>query len=126
MIVANDRQQPKGMGARWIGENGWVWVDRGGFDTFPATLKNDKIRPDEINLYHSPGHQRKFIESVKTRRPTIAPAEVAHRSASIGHLGLIALQVGRKIKFDPDKEEIIGDAVASGMLGRAKREPWHL
>jgi len=126
MIVANDRQQPKGMGARWIGDKGWVWVDRGGFDAQPKSLLKDTIRPDEINLYRSPGHHRNFLDCVKSRRLTITPAEVAHRSASVGHLGLVAMAVGRKIKWNPDTEEIAGDSAAAALLGRAKREPWNI
>jgi predicted dehydrogenase len=126
MTVANDRQQPKGMGARWIGDKGWVWVDRGGFDADPKGLLKEVIGPNEINLYRSPGHQRNFLDCVKSRRTTLTPAEVAHRSASIGHLGLITMVLGRKIKWDPDKEQIANDPAATGMLGRAKREPWQL
>ena len=126
MIVANDRQHPKGMGARWIGDKGWVWVDRGGFDAQPKSLLKDTIRPDEINLYRSPGHHRNFLDCVKSRRLTITPAEVAHRSASVGHLGLVAMTVGRKIKWNPDTEEIAGDPAAAALLGRAKREPWNI
>ena len=126
MIIANDRQVSKGMGAKWIGDKGWVWVDRGGFDAEPRTLLKDTIRPDEINLYRSPGHHRNFLDCVKSRRLTITPAEVAHRSASLGHLGLISLQVGRKFKWNPETEEIAGDPTAASMLGRAKREPWNI
>jgi predicted dehydrogenase len=126
LIVANDRQVPKGMGTRWIGDKGWVWVTRGGLDADPKSVLKETIRPDEINLYRTPGHHRNFLDCVKSRKLTITPAEVAHRSASIGHLGLVALQLGRKLRFDPDKEEILGDATANAMLGRAMREPWHL
>jgi predicted dehydrogenase len=126
IIVADASQQPKGMGTRWIGENGWVFVDRGRFETEPKSLAKEAIRPDEINLLHSPGHQRNFLDCVKSRRTTLTPAEVAHRSASIGHVGLVSLQVGRKIKWNPDTEECVGDPVANAMLGRTPREPWHL
>jgi predicted dehydrogenase len=126
LIVANDRQVPKGMGTRWIGDKGWVWVTRGGLDADPKSVLKETIRPDEINLYRTPGHHRNFLDCVKSRKLTITPAEVAHRSASIGHVGLVALQLGRKLRFDPDKEEILGDAAADSMLGRAMREPWHL
>jgi predicted dehydrogenase len=126
IIVANAAQQPKGMGARWIGDKGWVWVDRRGFDAEPKSLLKEVIGPDEINLIRSPGHHRNFLDCVKSRQLTITPAEVAHRSASIGHLGQIAMTVGRKIRWNPDKEQILGDPAAARLLGRAKREPWTL
>jgi predicted dehydrogenase len=126
MIVANARQQPRGMGARWIGDKGWVWVDRGGIDAEPKSLLRDRIGPEEINLLHSPGHIQNFLECVMSRQTTITPAEVAHRSASVGHLGQIAMTVGRKIRFNPDTEEIQSDPAASALLGKAKREPWQL
>ena len=126
MIVANAAQQPKGMGARWIGDKGWVWVDRGGFDTEPKSLLKEVIGPEEINLYRSPGHHRNFLDCVKSRRTTITPAEVAHRSASVGHLGQISILIGRKIRWNPDTEQILDDPAATALLGRAKRSPWHL
>jgi hypothetical protein len=73
-----------------------------------------------------PGHQRNFIDSVKSRQPTVTPVEVAHHSAIPGHLGLIAMLVGRKIKWDPDRERIIGDSEASKLLTRPYRSPWKL
>jgi predicted dehydrogenase len=126
MVVANDRQHPRGMGTRWVGDKGWVWVDRGGFDAEPKSLLKEVIGPGEIRLLRSPGHHRNFLDCVKSRRLTITPAEVAHRSASIGHLGQIAMTVGRRIRFNPETEEIYGDPAASGLLGRAKREPWNI
>ncbi|MGD0088320.1 MAG: Gfo/Idh/MocA family oxidoreductase [Planctomycetota bacterium] len=126
MIIANDKQLQKGMGARWIGDKGWVFVDRGRFETEPKSLAKDTIRPDEINLYRSNDHWGNFLECVKTRRLTITPAEVAHRSASLGHVGLVSMLVGRKLRWDPDKEEVLGDPSANALLGRAKREPWRL
>jgi len=126
MIVANAKQQPKGMGARWIGDRGWIWVDRSGIDAEPKSLLRDKIGANELHLYKSRDHHQNFLDCVRTRRETITPAEVAHRSASIGHLGQIAMMTGRKIRFNPATEEILGDPGASAMLGRAYREPWAL
>jgi predicted dehydrogenase len=126
IVVANDKQLAKGMGARWIGDKGWVWVDRGGFDTEPKSLRDVKIGPNEINLYKSTNHQSNFIDCVMSRRQTITPAEVAHRSASVGHLGQVAMILGRKINWDPEKEQIVGDDFANRLLGRANREPWQL
>jgi len=125
MIVQNAEGSHR-MGAKWIGTDGWVWVDRGGFETQPKGLVKDKIRPDEINLYHSTNHIGNFIDCVVSRRQTITPAEVAHRSASVGQLCVIAIAAGRKIRWNPDTEEILGDPAAAALLGRAKREPWNI
>ena len=120
------------MGAKWIGDDGWVWVSRGAIDAEPKSLLREVFGSDEIRLapVGSPidyqNHTRNFLDCVKTRATTLAPAEVAHRSASPGHLGQISMLLGRKLRFDPDTEEIIGDPTAARMLGNAMRGPWAL
>lgn len=113
-------------GTKWIGEDGWVWVSRGGIDAHPKELLKENIGPGEIRLFRSPGHWRNFLDCVKSRETTLTPCEVAHRSATPGHLGQIAMLLGRKIRFNPDTEEIVDDATATRMLGRPMRSPWHL
>jgi predicted dehydrogenase len=111
-------------GTKWIGSNGWVWVDRGGIDANPKSLLKETFGPSEVHLYRSPGHTREFLDSVRTRREPLAPAETAHRSATPGHLGQIAMLTGRKLRWNPDTEEIIGDETAQRMLGLPMRAPW--
>ena len=113
-------------GTKWIGDDGWVWVDRGRIDAHPKSLLNEKIGPNEIHLYRSPGHVRNFLDCVKSRHETLTPCETAHRSATPGHLGQIAMLLGRRIYFNPETEEIINDPTAAEMLGRSYRSPWHL
>jgi predicted dehydrogenase len=116
-------------GTKWIGTEGWVWVDRGGFDASNPDWKKGKSLPEElrkIKLYESPGHWRNFLDCVKSRQPTIAPAQTAHHSAIPGHLGLISMLTGRKISWDAKHEKIIGDADASELLKRNYRPPFHL
>lgn len=71
-------------------------------------------------------HYRNFIDCVKSRKPTIAPIEVAHHSAIPGHLGLVSMRVGRKLKWDAQAEVIRDDAEATRLLSRAYRQPWKL
>jgi predicted dehydrogenase len=111
-------------GTKWIGETGWVWVDRGGFETQPAYLVNEVIGPNEAKLIKSRDHYQNFLDSVRSRALTIAPCEVAHRSASVGHLGVIALATGRKLRWDPAVEKILDDPEAERLLSHAYRKPW--
>ena len=114
-------------GTKWIGTEGWVWVDRGGHDAtnvdWFAGIPADKHK---VELYKSDNHQGNFIECVKSRKPTITPVETGHHSAVPGHLGLISMLVGRKIKWDVKSETIIGDSDASKLLSRPYRSPWKL
>ncbi len=110
----------------FIGDKGKVMISRGGMQTEPASLAREVIGPGEIHLINSNNHQGNFIESVRTRQQTISPVEVACLSDAVSHMCDIAIRTGRKVKWDPWKEEIIGDESAARRLKRALREPWTL
>jgi hypothetical protein len=67
-----------------------------------------------------------FVRCVKTREAPFREVEWSHRAASICHLGNIALKLNRPLKWDPDKEDFIGDAEASRMVDRPRRGPWQI
>jgi len=125
MIIAGGHPEIRG-GTKWIGDYGWIWVDRGGFEASPASLVHEVIGPNEIKLIESRDHYQNFLDCVRSRELTITPCEVAHRSASVGYLGTIAIELGRKIRWDPATETIIGDPQADRLLGRSYRKPWVL
>jgi len=128
MTIAGGHSDIRG-GTKWIGKDGWVWVDRGGFDASNADWKKGRNLPDElrkVKLYESSNHYRNFLDCVKSRKPTITPAETAHHSAIPGHLGLISMLTGRKIRWNVKTEQILDDAEASKLLTREYRAPWHL
>lgn len=114
------------MGAKWFGDQGWIFVTREETLADPAAILDEVIGDNEIRLYKSTNHVANFIECIKTREETITPAETAHRSASVGHLCNIALYTGRTIHWNPKTEEIIGDPAAANMLSPKYREPWVL
>ena len=124
MIVANNKQITQG--TKWYGEKGWIYVNRGKLAADPPDVLKEVIGSDEIKLYESRDHQGNFLECVKTRQETIAPIEVGHRSISVGLLGEIAMLLGRKLRWDPDKEQFVNDDTANRMLRRPMRSPWHL
>lgn len=118
-------------GTKWIGADGWVWVDRGGFETSDPKWKEEIQKREKkgdlkVQLPISPGHQRQFLDCVKSRKRTLTPIEIAHRSQTPGHLGYIASVLGRKLKWDAAKQEFVDDTEANRMLAPPLRKPWHL
>ena len=126
MIVADRTQQPKGMGVHFEGTEGWIHVDRGRIDASPKSLLTSTIGPHEIHLYRSDDHHQNFLDCIRSREEAITPARIAHRSIMIGHLGLIAMKLGRKVRWDPKAERFLNDVEADRMLSRPMRSPWHL
>ena len=110
---------------QFIGDKGEVLVSRGDrLDTTPAELKNRPLAPGDIHLYDSRNHEGNWIDCIKTRKPPICPAEIGHRTATVCHLNGIAERLNRPIRWDPAKEEIIGDPAASRWLDRPRRTPY--
>ena len=126
MRVANSSRLPHGGGATWYGEKGWISVDRGRLEASDPKILAEVIGANEINLYKSDDHVGNFIACVRSRGETVAPAEIAHRSISVGLLGEIAMTTGSKIQWDPVKQEIIGNPIASRLISRPYRKPWNL
>ena len=128
MTIAGGHPDIQG-GTKWIGTEGWVWVDREKFDGSDPEWKHYKNLPDElrkVKLYESRNHQRNFLDCVKSRQPTITPVQTGHHSAIPGHLGLISLLTGRKINWSVAHEKILGDPEASKLLTRGYRAPWKM
>jgi hypothetical protein len=107
---------------KFIGSEGWIAVSRARLDANPKSL----LEPEQSRTGKdsSPAHAQNFIDCVKSRGRTVAHFEAAIRSDAISHLSNIAIRTGRKIKWDPVKETIVGDAEAARMLDRPVRAPW--
>src|SRR5205823_6990308 len=128
MIIAGGHENIRG-GVKWIGTDGWVYVTRGTFEASNEDWRDYRDLPDDlakVKLYKSTNHHQNFLDCVKSRKPTITPVETAHHSAIPGHLGLISMLVGRKLKWDVKTERILGDPEATQLLTRAYRPPWRL
>jgi len=80
----------------------------------------------EMKNIADPEPLRTFVEAVRTRKPAGAYPEAAHRAVTIMHLGNIAIRTGRKIRYDPVKEEVIGDEEANRLVNQPMRAPWRL
>ena len=124
VICADTRENKQGV--VFEGSEGWVYVRRGHIDANPKSLLAEKIGPNEIQLYKSNNHKRNWLDCIKSRAETVAPVENGHRSCSVCLLGSIAMQLGRKLKWDPAKEKFIDDSEADRKLSRPMRNPWRL
>lgn len=116
-----------GVGIRFDGATGWVgnkgW--RGPLEASSQEILHTKYAPDQSKLWPRPkGEHRDFLDCVKSRKATTYPAEDGQRLSTVMHIGNIAIELGHKLKWDPQKEEFIGDAAANALRSRAAREDW--
>jgi len=110
------------------GTDGWIentWFQSTGFKASDPALLKWQPGPDEIRLPLL-GEKTDFIESVRSRKETLVPAEAGHRTATICQIGYIAATLGRKLKWDPAAEKFAADDEANRLLTRPMRAPWRV
>lgn len=111
---------------RYEGSDGWVETgDSGRLEFSSGKLRAEQRKCAEVGT-SAISHVRNFFDSIKTRKPTHSNAEVVARSHVICHAAYIAWQLGRPLKFAPDKVEFIDDDEANRMRSRALRDPWRV
>jgi predicted dehydrogenase len=126
MLRTDKWEGQKVNGVRFVGTKGIIEVNRGYFKTWPESIGKEPIGPNDIHLYESNNHQQNWLDCVRSRRLPICDVAIGASSITTCHLGNIATWTGRKIKWDPQKREIVGDEVAARWLDRPKRAPWRL
>ena len=137
--TTDSKEKPNGL--LFTGTEGWIFVSRGNYQatandpvtnaSSPLKASNPKIitsglKDDEIHLYESKDHHRNWLDCIKSRKPTISPAEVGHRSCSVCLLQHIAMQLNRKLYWDPVLERFKNDDEANSMLSRQMRLPYNI
>jgi predicted dehydrogenase len=134
-------------GMQFHGSKGTLFVDRGGFRVTPQTTRQEeKDRPEapsppdmrapgfyyttdvlaeqaDSSLQHEP-HVRNFLDCVKSRKDPVAPIEAGHYANTVCRLGNIAYRVGRALRWDAVREEVVGDPEANRLAVGTYRDPW--
>ncbi len=140
-ITLNCRQAPgipsDQQGTEFVGEKGSLFVWRGGLSANPPELfesidvpsplvrKGESIIvPNEEKRLANFAHVQNFLDCIKTRKTPTADISIGHRSATVCHLGNIAVRSGKKIHWDPKDEKIVGDPDASSWLSKEYRKPY--
>ena len=112
-------------GVQFEGTDGWIYVSRGEkLEASDPDLVSTPLPADAERLYASDDHMANFFDCVRSRKAPVAEAEIGHRSASLCHLGVIAVRLGRKLSWDPQAERFTDDLEANGMLAREVRKPY--
>jgi len=125
-LILGQGQKDIPQGATFIGEKGEIFVTRGQLKSKPEEIVMSPAADSDVKLYKSANHHKNFLDCIKSRELPICDVEIGHRSATVCHLGNLMARLGRAIKWDPEKEEIVGDAEAAQWLQRPYRQPWKL
>lgn len=113
--------RPHGMA--FYGTNGALFADRIGYEIYPERALERKF----MNARDATAlHAANFVDCVRSRKAPAAEVEIGHRATVIGHLGNIAFQTGRKLHWDPAKEDLPREPEAAKLLSREARKPWNL
>ena len=110
-------------GVRFDGTDGWVWVTRGDIQASKREILDEPM-DEKHRLPVSKDHKGNFFECIRTREQPIAPVEVGHRSISVCHLGVLSMRMGRRLEWDPEKQQFVNDPEADKWLSRPQRAPW--
>jgi predicted dehydrogenase len=125
---------PNEDGCKFVGDQGWVHVNRRGIWASSESLLKVTFKPSDTRLHHSPdcandpaaytSHTADFFRSVRTRQDPASPIESGQAASTLGNVSDIALRLGRKLRWDPAQDHFVGDDEANAMLSRANRSPW--
>ncbi|MBI4661603.1 MAG: Gfo/Idh/MocA family oxidoreductase [Verrucomicrobia bacterium] len=108
---------------RWEGTDGWIEVKYpNDIDVEPKAVLDWKPGPNDLKLTFKTSEKRDFLDGLKSRGPVLYDCEAGHRNNSLAHLSLIAIALGRTLKWDPAKERFLGDDEANARL---KPVTWH-
>ena len=92
----------------------------------PNLLREMQAPDKSVKVPSSKNHYENFFEAMRTRTRAIADVETAHRTTTVCNIDQIAMMLGRKLRWNPVKEEFVGDEMANRLRSRPMRAPWSL
>ena len=124
-------------GAIFVCEKGKLEVNRNKFTSNPKQIAVDLLKKvneaaeekkwsDQTALWQARWHMQNWIDCIRTRQKPVADVEIGHRSISVCHLANITRWVGRRLKWDPEKERFIGNEAANRFADRPHRKGYEL
>ena len=126
VLSLTSRDKKLGGGGTFIGDKGKITIFREGYECDPVDLDKDPLPSDAVRVYESDNHMHNFFDCVVSRKDPIMKIENGHSVANLCHLGNIARRLGRRLKWDPEKEVFPGDEEANSYLDFERRKPYEL
>jgi len=129
-VVICDRTPEFDNGLLIEGDQGRIFVNRGKLTGKPVEEMRDNPLPEGLieKLYKGKpnNHMANFFECVKTRKTPVSDVFSHHRALTTCHLANIAIRLGRPLKWDPEKEQIVGDDEANAWQQRKQRKGYEI
>jgi predicted dehydrogenase len=124
-------------GAVFIGDKGKLEINRNKVTSNPKEIAanlmskvdaaaEEKKWSDQTALWQARWHMQNWLDCIRSRAVPVADVEIGHRSISACHLVGITRELGRKLTWDPVKEEFVGDEEANRLLDRPRRKGFEL
>lgn len=123
LFTDTPRQKP---GTKFIGEEGWVYVDRSGIWAEPESLLKVKLKDVDLRLTDSDHHQDDFLHCVRSRKDPVSHVDAAFQASTLGLIADIAARLGQTLKWDPKAERFVGNDEANERLTRPMHNGWSL
>jgi len=115
------------IGLKIIGSKGWVFARRGRIEASDKRWLAKDFEPGSVRIVQAASHAANFLNCIRSRQECIAPAEIAHRSITPGHLAYVSAALGKPVHWDPISESVILDDDADRLLKTVDyRAPWQL
>ena len=111
-------------GATFVGPGGKIRIGNNKVDSNPPELVKEAAKDLKVRLPEIDNHMQNWFDCIKSRERPICDVEIGHRSATVCHLGNIAIRLGRKLVWDPVAERFPEDEQANRLIAKPMRSPW--
>jgi hypothetical protein len=113
-------------GVKFVGTDGWIFVNRSKIEASDPDILKKPFGAGAIRLEASQNHMGNFFDCARSRHQPVCNVEIGHRSVSVCHLGVLSIRLGRKLRWNPEREDFVDDTEASSYVNRPMRAPWSL
>ncbi|HWE38716.1 MAG TPA: Gfo/Idh/MocA family oxidoreductase [Isosphaeraceae bacterium] len=113
-------------GITFVGTHGLIAVDRDRLESVPASILKEPLHDGDVHLFQSPGHHQNWVDCIRSRKLPICDVEIGARSVTVCHLGNLVYWHRRRLRWDPQAWQFVGDSEANTWLDRDRRDPWQL